>query len=315
MVLLTEKPWVRVSEATEQSGRFFVEPLDRGFGATLGNALRRVLLSSLPGAAVTAIRVEGVPHEFSTIPGVVEDLLQVILNVKEIVVRSYSDIPKLVRLEVKGPGEVKAGDIEHDAEIEIVNPEHKIATLESGGKIAMELTIEKGTGYVTAEQNKKTNQPVGTVPVDSIFCPVRKVNITTEEIRVGQEINYDRLILEVTTNGAVTPEEAVREAAKILGHHVDLFLHVGEKPKEESRETVALAGVDESVLEMPIEDLELSARSQNCLKKANISTVRQLVQLTEKELMEIKNFGARSADEVKEKITELGLKLREEAAS
>lgn len=312
MSIFGEKAWVRYIPVTEKNGKFVVEPLGRGFGATLGNALRRVLLSSISGAAVTSIRVEGATHQFSTLPGVVEDLLQIILNVKEIVIRSYSDTPKILKLTGKGSGVLKASDIEHDAEVEIVNPDHKIVTLESGGKLEIELTVERGSGFVVAERNKKPNQPIGTIPVDSLFGPVQKVNITTEEVRVGQEINYDKLTLELWTNGAVAPDDSIREAAKILDQHVNLFLHLGEKPVEATAKAPGPEGVDESILEMSIEDLELSARSQNCLKKAEIKTVRDLVQLSDKELREIKNFGARSADEVHSKLQELGLKLEEE---
>ncbi len=311
MSIFGEKAWVRYIPVTDKNGKFVVEPLERGFGATLGNALRRVLLSSISGAAVTSIRVEGATHQFSTLPGVVEDLLQIILNVKEIVIRSYSDTPKILKLTGKSSGVLKASDIEHDAEVEIVNPDHKIATLESGGKLEIELTVERGSGYVVAERNKKPNQPIGTIPVDSLFGPVQKVNITTEEVRVGQEINYDKLTLELWTNGAVAPDDSIREAAKILDQHVNLFLHLGEKPAEPGAKAPGPEGVDESILEMSIEDLELSARSQNCLKKAEIKTVRDLVQLSDKELREIKNFGARSADEVHSKLQELGLKLEE----
>jgi DNA-directed RNA polymerase subunit alpha len=309
MSLFSEKAWVRYTPVTENHGKFVVEPLGKGYGATLGNALRRVLLSSISGAAITNLRVEGATHPFSTIPGVVEDILQVILNVKEIVLRSYADAPNILKLEGKGPTELIAGNLEHDAEVEIVNPNHKIATLESGSKVAMEFTVEKGTGYVTTEANKKPNLPIGSIPIDSIFGPVQKVNIATEEVRVGQAINYDRLILEVWTNGAVHPDDAVREAAKILQEHISLFLHLGEKPEAAAAKVDATVGVDESILDMPIEDLELSARSQNCLKKAEIKTVRELIRLTDKELREIKNFGARSADEVHAKLAEYGLKL------
>lgn len=309
MTLFGEKAWVRYTPVKENHGKFVVEPLAKGFGATLGNALRRVLLSSISGAAVTSIRVEGANHAFSTLPGVKEDLLQIVLNVKEIVVRSYADVPKILKLEGKGPGELTAGNIEHDAEVEIVNPDHKIATLESSSKLAVEFVVKKGTGYITADGNKEPNQVIGTIPVDSIFGPVQKVNIATEEVRVGQEINYDRLILEVWTNGAVAPDDAVREAAKILQEHVNLFIHLGEKPEELAPKSESVAGVDDSILDMPIEDLELSARSNNCLKKADIKIVRELIRLTDKELREIKNFGARSADEVHAKLQEYGLKL------
>ncbi|MEA3494227.1 MAG: DNA-directed RNA polymerase subunit alpha [Candidatus Margulisiibacteriota bacterium] len=312
MVMIGEKPWVKVVEAKDNYGQFVVEPLERGFGATVGNSLRRVLLSSLTGAAVTAVKIDGVDHPFVTIPGVVEDVLQILLNLKEVVIRSHSEQPKTVKLKAKGKGEVKAGDIEHDAEIEIVNPDHKIATLDSAGKINMELIIERGKGFVSAERNKKPGLPVGFIPTDSLFTPILKVNLSTEEVRVGQEINYDRLTLLVWTNGSINPEEAVKESAKILARHVDLFVHLGEKVEilgvemEKKRET------PESVLEMTIEDLELSARSLNCLKNAGVNTVAELIANSEQDLMKYKNFGSKSLTEVREKLSEYKLALKGE---
>ncbi|MBI5399834.1 DNA-directed RNA polymerase subunit alpha [Candidatus Saganbacteria bacterium] len=310
MIIMKEKPWVRVAESGDTFGQFVVEPLERGFGATLGNALRRVLLSSLYGAAVTAVKIEGVSHSFSTIPGVVEDVLQIILNLKEVVIRSHSEQPKTVTIKAKGRGEVKAGDIEHDAEIEIVNPEHVIATLDSSGKLEMELIIERGKGYIPAERNKKANLAVGFLPIDSIFTPVLKVNISTEEVRVGQEINYDRLVLSVWTNGSLKPEEAVKESARILDRHIDLFIHLGEQVEVQGTDQERKSEVPESVLNMNIEDLELSARSLNCLKKAQIKTVGELISNSEEELMKNKNFGSKSLDEVREKLTEYKLGLK-----
>jgi len=313
MIMIGEKPWVRHVPQTENYGKFIVEPLDRGYGSTLGNTLRRVLLSSLAGAAITSIKIEGTAHEFSTIPGVVEDVLQIILNIKQIVIRSHTDEAKVVTLKVKGKGEVKASQIAHDADIDIVNGDLVIATLESNGKLNIEMTIEKGKGYVVSERNKKPNMPIGTVPIDSIFTPVLKVNITTEEVRVGQEINYDRLILDVWTNGAMTPEDAVKESAKILAKHVDMFINIGQRAESLG---VALSGKEEakeSVLEMSVDDLELSARSSNCLKKAGIRTVRELMEYSEGDLMKIKNFGAKSAKEVMEKLKEYKLNLKGEA--
>ncbi len=216
MVMMGEKPWVRYIPESESYGRFVVEPLERGFGATLGNSLRRVLLSSLPGAAVTAIRIEGISHPFSTIPGAVEDVLELILNIKQLVIKSHSDGPKTVSISKKGKGEITARDISHDAEIEIINPEQHLLTMSGEGKIKIDLVVEKGKGYVSSERNKKPNQPVGTIPIDSVFTPVKKVNISTEEIRVGREINYDRLVLDVWTNGSIKPDEAMKEAAQIL---------------------------------------------------------------------------------------------------
>ncbi len=312
MISIGEKPWVRAAEVSDTFGQFVVEPLDRGFGATLGNSLRRVLLSSLYGAAITAVKIEGVAHSFSTIPGVLEDVLHVLLNIKEIVVRSHSEQPKVVKLKAKGKGEVKARDIEHDAEIEIVNPDLKIATLDSSGKLEMEMIIERGKGYVSSERNKKPNLAVGYIPTDSIFTPVLKVNLSTEEVRVGQEINYDRLVLSVWTNGSVRPDEAVKESARILSKHVDLFIHLGEKVDILGIEAEGKPEVSEAVLEMNIEDLELSARSLNCLKKAGIKTVGELIANSLEDLMRFKNFGAKSLEEVREKLAEYKLALKGE---
>lgn len=314
MISIGEKPWVKAVEVSDKYGQFVVEPLDRGFGATLGNSLRRVLLSSLYGASVTAVKIEGVAHPFSNIPGVLEDVLHILLNLKEVVIRSHSEQPKVVTLKAKGKGEVKAGDIEHDAEVEIINPEHKIATLDSSGKLEMEMIIERGRGYVSSEGNKKPNLPVGYISTDSIFTPVLKVNLSTEEVRVGQEINYDRLILSVWTNGSVRPDEAVKESAKILSKHVDLFVHLGEKVDILGVEAEGKAEVSETVLEMNIEDLELSARSLNCLKKAGVKTVGELIANSLEDLMKFKNFGAKSLDEVREKLAEYKLVLKGEKA-
>ena len=310
MISIGEKPWVRVSEVSDQYGQFVVEPLERGYGATLGNSLRRVLLSSLFGAAVTAVKIEGVAHSFATISGVSEDVLHILLNLKEVVIRSHSEQPKLVTLKAKGRGEVKAGDIEHDAEIEIINPDHKIATLDSSGKLEMEMMVERGKGYVSAERNKKPNLAVGYIPTDSVFTPVLKVNLSTEEVRVGQEINYDRLILSVWTNGSIRPDDAVKESSKILAKHVDLFVHLGEKVDILGVEAEGKAEVSESVLEMNIEDLELSARSLNCLKKAGIKGVGELISNSVEDLMKFKNFGAKSLDEVRDKLSEYKLTLK-----
>lgn len=311
MVSIGENPWVRVAEADDKFGQFVVEPLQRGYGATLGNPLRRILLSSLPGAACTAVKIEGVAHEFTTITGVEQDVLHIMLNIKEIVFRSHSDQPKTVTLKAKGKGEVKAGDIEHDAEIEIVNPDQKIATLDANGKLHLELIVERGRGYVTAERNKKPGLAVGFIPTDSIFSPVSKVNIATEEVRVGQEINYDRLVLSVWTNGAIRPDEAVKESARILARHVDLFVHLGEKG-ETALELERKDEAPTAALEMNIEDLEFSSRSLNCLKKAGVKKVGELVQYSEEELMKFKNFGSKSLTEVRSKLSEYKLKLKGE---
>jgi DNA-directed RNA polymerase subunit alpha len=312
MITIGEKPWVRAAEVSENYGQFVVEPLERGYGATLGNSLRRVLLSSLFGASVTAVKIEGVSHPFATISGIVEDVLQIMLNLKEIVIRSHSEQPKTVTLSAKGKGEVTAGDIEHDAEIEIINPEQKIATLDSSGKLEMEMIIERGKGYVSAERNKKPNLAVGYIPTDSIFTPVLKVNLATEEVRVGQEINYDRLILSVWTNGSIRPDEAVKESAKILAKHIDLFVHLGERVEILGVEPERKAEVPEAILEMSIEDLELSARSLNCLKKAGVKNVGALIANSEADLMKFKNFGSKSLDEVRKKLAEYKLALKGE---
>ena len=312
MVMIGEKPWVKVIEAKENYGHFVVEPLERGFGATLGNSLRRVLLSSLAGAAITAVKIEGVEHSFSTIPGVVEDVLHILLNLKEVVIRSHSEQPKTIKLKAKGKGEVKAGDIEHDAEIEIVNPEHLIATLDSAGKIEIEMIVEQGKGFATSERNKKPNLAIGFIPTDSIFTPVLKVNLSTEEVRVGQEINYDRLSLWVWTNGSIGAEDAVKESAKILARHVDLFVHLGEKNEILGVDVEKKEETPETVLEMVIEDLELSARSLNCLRKAGINTVSELLSNSLEDLMKHKNFGMKSLNEVREKLSEYKLGLKGE---
>ena len=314
MISIGEKPWVKVGEASETFGQFVVEPLERGFGSTLGNALRRVLLSSLDGAAITAVKIEGVSHQFSTIPGAVEDVLQILLNLKGIVIRSHSEQPKVITLKAKGKLEVTAGEIEHDAEIEIINPEHKIVTLD-GGKIEIEIIVERGKGYVTAERNKKPGLAVGYIPTDSIFTPIKKVNLTTEEVRVGQEINYDRLVLSVWTNGSIKPEDAVKESARILDRHIELFIHLGEKVEILGVEPEGRGEASEATLAMNIEDLELSARSLNCLKKAGIKTVGELVGHSLPDLMKYKNFGSKSLDEVGKKLAEYKLSLKGETSA
>lgn len=310
MIMLGEKPWVRYEPQEDGFGRFIVEPLERGYGATLGNSMRRVLLSSLVGAAVTSIRIEDVSHEFSTIPNVVEDVIQIILNIKKMVVRSHSDTPKIIKLEAKGKGAVKAGDIKHDADIEIVNVDHVIANLEAGAKLNIEMVVEKGRGFVPSERNKKPTQPLGTIPVDSIFSPVKKVNVTTEEVRVGQEINYDRLILDVWTNNAISPDEAVVKSAEILAKHINMFMHIGERSDSLAIHVQGQGEPDSQVLEMSIDDIDLSSRALNCLKKENIKTVSDLVQLTEDELMKIKSLGSKSFDEIKEVLSRFNLSLK-----
>ena len=310
MGLIGEKPWVRSEPHDDGYGRFIVEPLERGYGSTLGNSMRRVLLSSLVGVAVTSIRIEDVSHEFSTIPNVVEDVLQIILNIKNLVIRSHSDTPKVIKLEAKGKGEVTAKDIKHDADIEIVNPDHYLATMEAGGKLNIEMVVEKGKGFVPSDRNKKPNQPIGTIPVDSIFTPVKKVNVTIEEVRVGQEINYDRLIIDVWTNKAIKPEDGVKQSAEILSKHINMFLHIGERSDALAIHVAGENEADAGVLEMNVEELDLSSRSLNCLKKAGINTVADLAKLTEDELMNIKSLGTKSFEEIKEVLTKFNLSLK-----
>ncbi|MDK2924555.1 MAG: DNA-directed polymerase subunit alpha [Bacillota bacterium] len=307
-----DKPRIEVAEISEDNryGRFVVEPLERGYGTTLGNSLRRVLLSSLPGAAVTSVKIQDVLHELSTIPGVVEDVPEIILNLKELALKLHSDTPKVMRLQARGPGEVKAGDITTDPDIEILNPEQHIATLDEGGELVMEITVAKGRGYVPAERNKKPDDPIGVIPVDSIFSPVTRVNYLVENTRVGQRTDFDKLTLEVWTDGTVAPNEAVSLAAHILTEHLALFTGLTEasndmeimvEPKEDDKG---------SVLDMTIEELDLSVRSYNCLKRAGINTVYQLTQKTEDDMMKVRNLGRKSLEEVQAKLAALGLSLK-----
>lgn len=291
--------------------KFVADPLERGYGTTLGNALRRVLLADLEGAAITAIRIDGVPHEFSTIPGVSEDVVDVILNLKGVVLKMHNEETKTAHLSVHREGPVTAGDIVVDPDVEVVNPDWVIATLDSGANLEMELQVERGKGFVPAERNRKPHQAVGVVPIDAIFMPVRKVNYTVEDTRVGQSVDFDRLILEVWTNGSIDPEEAISRAADLL---IDQFRPFALLAKSEAE----LAGAAESVgtssgapspTDLSIEELDLSVRAYNCLKRANIYTVGDLLKKTERELMDIKNFGKKSADEVIERLKAFGFQM------
>ncbi|MDI3533672.1 MAG: DNA-directed polymerase subunit alpha [Thermosediminibacterales bacterium] len=308
-----EKPKIECVEMSEDNtyGKFVVEPLERGYGITLGNSLRRVLLSSLPGVAVTSVKIEGALHEFSTIPGVVEDTTEIILNLKGLVLKSHTDEPKVLRIEAKGEGEVVAGDIITDGDIEVVNKDHHIATLDTDGKLFMELTVEKGRGYVPSERNKKPGQPIGIIPVDSIFSPVRRVNFNIENTRVGQRTDYDKLTLEVWTNGSIRPDAATSLGAKILNEHLMLFIGLTEKTKDVEIMVEKEEDDKEKVLEMPIEELDLSVRSYNCLKRAGINTVDELIQKTPEEMMKVRNLGKKSLEEVQEKLAALNLSLKE----
>ncbi|MHB0976252.1 MAG: DNA-directed RNA polymerase subunit alpha [Candidatus Aquicultorales bacterium] len=308
-MLEIRKPSISIEAQRDNMARFVVEPLERGYGHTLGNSMRRTLLSSLQGAAVTSIKVEGVPHEFSSIPGVKEDVTDIVLNIKETVVKLYGEEPATLRLNVKGPKDVKASDIEFPENIEIINGENHIATLNRDGKLEMELTVEPGRGFVTAEKNKRASDAIGVVPIDSLFSPVRQVSFTVENTRVGQRTDFDRLVLDVATDGSVTPAEAVAMGAKIINDHMELFM---EQAAEQTAGSIfaPAGGEKEAKLDLPIEDLELSVRSYNCLKRENINTLSELVERTENDLMQIRNFGAKSIEEVKEKLAEMGLGLK-----
>ncbi|RMF97635.1 MAG: DNA-directed RNA polymerase subunit alpha [Candidatus Schekmanbacteria bacterium] len=297
---------------TETFGRFIAEPFERGFGTTIGNSLRRILLSSIPGAAVTKVKIEGVNMKFSTLPGVVEDVTDIILNLKQLRVRLDSDDPKTVYIKAKGEGEVKASDIEHDNSVEIMNPDLHIATLDSDGELNMEIEIARGFGYVPAEKHENEDLPIGVIPVDSIFSPVKKVYYTVENARVGQDTDYDKLIMEITTDGSVKPEDALAQAAKILKDYMSVFINFEEEEefiveeeeekKEDEEKQKMIANLCRSV-----DELELSVRSQNCLKNANIKTIGELVQKTEQEMLKTKNFGRKSLNEIKQILAQMNL--------
>ena len=292
-------------------GKFVVEPLERGFGTTLGNSLRRVLLSSLPGVAVTSIKIDGVVHEFSTIEGVKEDVTEIVLNVKGITAKLYSDTPKTVRIEASGEGEVTAGSIQQDAELEVLNPDWHIATLADGAKLVMELTFDKGRGYVPAERNKQNAEqaPLGSLPVDSIYTPVLKVNYGVENTRVGQITDYDKLTLEVWTDGTISAQEAVSLAARIMTEHLNLFVNLSQEAMDAEIMVEKDDKGKEKVLEMTIEELDLSVRSFNCLKRAGINTVADLINTSEEDMMKVRNLGRKSLEEVIKKLDDMGLKL------
>jgi DNA-directed RNA polymerase subunit alpha len=308
-----EKPKIECVELAEDNsyGKFVVEPLERGYGITLGNSLRRILLSSLPGAAVTSVKIDGVLHEFSTIPGVVEDVTDIILNLKQLSLKVYSDEPKTLRIEADGEGVVKAGDIHTDADVEILNPDLHIATLDKGGRLIAEIMVGKGRGYVPADQNKGPDMPIGVIPVDSIFSPIRRVNYTIEHTRVGNRTNYDKLTLEVWTNGTIKPDEACSWGAKILKEHLELFLSL----TDDADTIEVMQEKDENdrnkLMEMTIEELDLSVRSYNCLKRAGINTVAELCAKSDEEMIKVRNLGKKSLEEVKQKLEAIGLGLRE----
>lgn len=308
-----EKPKIECVEINEKKtyAKFVVEPLERGYGITLGNSLRRILLSSLPGAAVTSVKIEGVLHEFSTIPGVVEDVTDIILNIKLLAMKIYNDDTQVIRVEITGPGEVLAGDLNTNSEIEILNPELHIATLDNDAHLVMELIVERGRGYRAAEKNKKEDHVIGIIPVDSIFSPVRKVNYTVTDTRVGQITDYDKLTLEIWTNGSIVPEEAISLSAKILHDHLRLFIGLTEKISDVEIMVEKEEEERDKILDMSIEELDLSVRSYNCLKRAGINTVGELIQKTEEDMMKVRNLGKKSLEEVDEKLHSLGLVLKQ----
>ena len=291
-------------------GKFVVEPLERGYGTTLGNALRRILLSSLPGAAVTSVKIDGILHEFSTIPGVKEDVTEIILNLKKLAVRLEGESTKRAIINAVGPKDVTAADIICDSDMEIFNPDLHIATLEENATLVMEINFARGRGYVPAEQNKNESTPISVIPVDSIYTPVTKVNFTVENTRVGQVTDYDRLVLEIWTDGSITPEEGVSIGAKIMQEHLNLFIQLTDTTDAMEIMVEKEEDQKEKALEMTIEELELSVRSFNCLKRAAINTVEELTQKTEDDMMTVRNLGKKSLDEVKAKLDELGLSLK-----
>ena len=307
-----EKPKIQCVEMSEDKkyGKFVVEPLERGYGITLGNSLRRVLLSSLPGAAISAVKIDGVLHEFSTCQGVVEDITDVILNLKGLSVKMYGDETRTVYIEADGPGEVTGGDIKCDPEVVIVNKDHHIATLSQDGHLYMEITVEKGRGFVAAEKNKRDDQPIGVIPVDSLFSPILKVNFTVEDTRVGQQTDYDKLTLEVWTDGSILPDEAVSNSARIISDYLKLFVGLTESVPDEVTLIEKEEEKKDKLLEMTIEELDLSVRSYNCLKRAGINTTLELTQKTEEEMMKVRNLGRKSLEEVIAKLADLGISLK-----
>ena len=306
-----EKPNITKIDENKDYGKFVVEPLERGYGTTLGNSLRRVLLASLPGAAVTSINIDGVLHEFDTVPGVREDVMQIILNIKGIAVKSYVEDEKIIELDVEGPAEVTAGDILTDSDIEIVNPDHYLFTIGEGSSLKATMTVNSGRGYVPADENKKDNAPVGTLAVDSIYTPVTKVNYQVEPARVGSNDGFDKLTLEILTNGTIIPEDALGLSARILTEHLDLFTNLTEIAKSTEVMKEADTESDDRILERTIEELDLSVRSYNCLKRAGINTVHDLTEKSEAEMMKVRNLGRKSLEEVKLKLIDLGLGLKD----
>ena len=312
-----DKPNIEIVDLSTQGsrsvGKFVVEPLERGFGTTLGNSMRRVLLSSLPGYAITSVKIDGVLHEFSTIPHVKEDVTEIVLNLKNVILKIHDEEPKTLYIEAKGEGEITAGDIKHDADVEILNPELHIAYLDDGANVVMELTADNGRGYVPCDRNKQLmDLPIGTIAIDSIYTPVLKVNYTVENTRVGQQTDLDKLILDVETDGTIPADEAASLAAKILNEHLNLFVDLSEEMGNAEIMVEKDDDAKEKALEMTIEELDLSVRSFNCLKRAGINTVEDLIGKSEEDMMKVRNLGRKSLDEVVGKLASLGFKLSKE---
>ena len=309
-----EKPNIKCVEIdkVKNYGKFVCEPLERGYGITIGNSLRRILLSSLPGSAIKSVKIEGAQHAFTTIPNVVEDVPEIILNLKMVRIKLDQNEEKTLRIDFKGEGEVKAGDIITDGTVEILNPDLHIATVSKGGNLRMELVADMGRGYNTADKNKVPNQPIGVIAIDSIYSPVKKVNYSVENTRVGQMVDYDKLTIELWTDGSLEPYEALSLAAKVLTEHLKLFVDLSETAKNTQIMVEKEENKKEKILEMPIEELELSVRSFNCLKRSGISTVEDLTNKSENDMMKVKNLGKKSLDEVIAKLRDLGLDLRKE---
>ena len=310
-----EKPEVKFTGLAEDAayGTFVVEPLERGFGTTLGNSLRRVLLSSLPGYAITSVKIDNVLHEFSTIPNVKEDVTEIVLNLKGVILKIHGDGPKIMYIEANGSGEITAGDIKADSDVEILNPDHHIATLDADAHVSMELTADKGRGYVSSDRNKQILEPaIGVIAIDSIYTPVLKVNYTVDNTRVGQITDYDKLTIEVWTDGTISAKEAVSFAAKILTEHLNLFVELSDEVSQTEIMVVKDDSSIERVLEMTIEELDLSVRSFNCLKRAGINTVEDLISKSEEDMMKVRNLGRKSLEEVIAKLASLDLSLRDD---
>jgi DNA-directed RNA polymerase subunit alpha len=311
-----EKPNIEIAEISEDKkyGRFVVEPLERGYGTTLGNSLRRIMLSSLPGTSVSQVKIEGVLHEFSSIPGVKEDVTQIILNIKELALRNHNmtDEVKTAYLEFEGEGPVHASDIHFDSDIEVINPDLVIANLNGGpdSKLYMELTITSGRGWISSDKNKTEDTPIGVIAVDSIYTPIERVNMKVENTRVGQVTDYDKLTLEVWTNGTIDPDEAVSLAAKVLSEHLNLFVNLSDAAKSVEIMSEGESKTEVTLSDMQIEDLELTVRSYNCLKRAGIGTVKELCDKTQDEMMKVRNLGRKSLDEILQKLNDMGLQLR-----